>query len=401
VTQHDIDVGYVPNFATATGTPPRGGDVKDGDSETVRIKRRPAIAVVKTGKLNTGADSAAGVGDVIRYTIRVSNTGNVTLRNVRVVEQSLAGLSAIDCGGGSHVIATLRVRHSVTCTATYTVTQADAEVGFVPNFATATGTPPHGPDVEDGDDEEVPVAAVPELNVSKTGRLATGAAGARAGDTIHYTITVRNVGNVTLTNVTVTEPLLSGVSAIDCGGGTNVIATLAVGRSATCTATYVVTQADVDAGFVPNFAIATGTPPRGPDVTDGDNHVLGAVASRAVLALRKTASPATVTRGSTVRFRLRVANTSGVAARGVRVCDTRPRGLAVVSAPGFTVRGRTLCRRVGTLAPGRSRTLVFTARVGAGAPSRVTNTAIATAGNAGSVRAAARVSIRGRPVVTG
>jgi uncharacterized repeat protein (TIGR01451 family) len=112
-----------------------------------------------------------------------------------------------------------------------------------------------------------------------------------------------------------------------------------------------------------------------------------------VIALHKTARPSVVTRGSTVRFRLRVANTSEVAAHEVRVCDKQPRGFTVASAPGFQVRGRTVCKLIGTLKPGRSKTLVFTARAGAGAPSRVTNTATATARNARRVHARARVSI--------
>jgi uncharacterized repeat protein (TIGR01451 family) len=394
VTQADVHVGFVPNFATATGTPPQGPDVTDGDDETVPVTAVPNINVVKTGVLDTGANGVANVGDTIHYTITVRNTGNVTLHNVRVTERDLAGLSAIDCGGGTHVIATLGVGESVHCTATYKVTQADVDAGFVPNFATATGTPPQGPDVRDGDDETVPVTAVPGLDVEKTGKLDTGANGvANVGDTIHYTITVRNTGNVTLHNVRVTEQNLAGLSAIDCGGGTHVIATLRVGESVNCTATYKVTPADVHVGFVPNFATATGTPPQGPDVTAGDNHVepVGG------LVLHKTARPSVVTRGSTVRFRLRVANTSKLALHGVRVCDQQSRGLTVASAPGFRVRGRTVCKFIGTLKPGRSKTLVFTARAGAGAPSRVTNTATATSRNARRVRARAHVSIVRRP----
>jgi uncharacterized repeat protein (TIGR01451 family) len=397
LTQDDLDAGYVPNLALATGTPPRGPEVKDDDDETVPITVAPELDVVKAGVLDTGANGATNVGDIIRYTITVRNTGNVTLRNVRVTERDLQGLSPIDCPpDGTDVIPTLRVGQSVRCTATYRVTQADIDAGYVPNYALATGTPPRGPDVTDGDDEEVPLTAVPELNVVKTGRLDTGANGrAGVGDIIRYTITVRSVGNVTLRDVTVTEPDLEGLSPIDCPpDGTNVIPTLRVGQSVECTATYRVTQADVDAGFVPNFAIATGTPPRAPDITDGDNHVEPIIGG---LALRKTARPSVVTRGSTIRFRLRVTNTSLASVHGVRVCDRQPRGLAVASAPGLRVRGRTVCKFIRTLRPGRSRTLVFTARAGARAPRRVTNISTATARNARSVRALARVRIVGRP----
>ena len=81
-------------------------------------------------------------------------------------------------------------------------------------------------------------------------------------DTIDYAFTVTNTGDVTLTNVTVTDPLVA------VSGGP--IASLAPGAtdSTTFTATLTIDQADVDAEMVENQATEEGTPPSGPPVTD-------------------------------------------------------------------------------------------------------------------------------------
>ncbi|MGH9379949.1 MAG: DUF7507 domain-containing protein [Thermoanaerobaculia bacterium] len=85
------------------------------------------------------------------------------------------------------------------------------------------------------------------------------------GSTIEYTFVVTNTGNVTLSNITITDPL-DGLSPISCPG-----TTLAPGAEMTCTATYTVTQQDVDAGVVQNTATVTGqTPGGGPPATGTD-----------------------------------------------------------------------------------------------------------------------------------
>ena len=82
------------------------------------------------------------------------------------------------------------------------------------------------------------------------------------GDTIDYAFTVTNTGSVTLTDVVVTDPLVT------VSGGP--IASLAPGASdsTSFTASYAITQQDIDAGLFINQATVTGTPPMGANVTD-------------------------------------------------------------------------------------------------------------------------------------
>ncbi len=83
-------------------------------------------------------------------------------------------------------------------------------------------------------------------NVTKT-ETSTGPYG--AGDTITYDIEVENTGNVTLTGVTASDPdtTLGACTPVQPS-------TLAPGVTMTCPASYVATQADVDAGSFTNVA---------------------------------------------------------------------------------------------------------------------------------------------------
>ncbi|MFV7237005.1 gliding motility-associated C-terminal domain-containing protein, partial [Flavobacterium sp. ZB4R12] len=86
---------------------------------------------------------------------------------------------------------------------------------------------------------------------------------AQVGEKINYTFAVTNTGNVIVTNIIITDPL---IGLIITG---NPIASLASGATnSSVTGTYTITQADIDAGRVTNSALATGKDPKGNDVTD-------------------------------------------------------------------------------------------------------------------------------------
>lgn len=142
------------------------------------------------------------------------------------------------------------------------------------------------------------------------------------------------------------------------------------------------------------------TPP-GPPVPDGPpappippnaSGVLPAQASSTRLSLTKRTNATTVTPGSLITFRLRVRNIGEGRGIDVRVCDRLPFGLVAVRAAGFRrTSGGRLCRSLGGLGIGRTRTARITARVTSSAPHRVVNTATARADNAPTVSARAVV----------
>ena len=233
------------NSATATGTPPAGDDVTDTDTAAVDVIA-PAIAIEKTPDSQTFQ-----TGGTATFTITVTNTGDVTLTGVTVADALAPGCARTSAQLGEN--ATLAPDASFS----YECTLAGVTADFT-NSATATGTPPVGPNVTDTDTAAVDVIA-PAIAIEKTPDSQTF----QTGGTATFTITVTNTGDVTLTGVTVADALAPGCARTSAQLGEN--ATLAPDASFS----YECTLANVTADFT-NSATATGTPPVGPDVTDTD-----------------------------------------------------------------------------------------------------------------------------------
>ncbi|WP_197429825.1 CshA/CshB family fibrillar adhesin-related protein, partial [Auraticoccus cholistanensis] len=110
--------------------------------------------------------------------------------------------------------------------------------------------------------------------------------GPDAGDQVSYSFQVRNTGDAPLSGVEVVEEQFSGTGTAPVASCPGSPVSLAPGAEVVCTATYTLTQADVDAGEVTNTATytltqadidagevtntvtATGTPPPGTELPD-------------------------------------------------------------------------------------------------------------------------------------
>lgn len=132
-TQADVDAGQITNTAIVAGDPPAGPPVTDGDTAVVHATRAPAIAERKTA-FPTAFDAP---GEKITYTYRVTNSGNVTLRDVRLTDDRVG---AVSCP-----VSALAPGQSMTCQADTRTTEAEVARGQLANVATVTGDPPAGP----------------------------------------------------------------------------------------------------------------------------------------------------------------------------------------------------------------------------------------------------------------
>jgi uncharacterized repeat protein (TIGR01451 family) len=202
---------------------------------------------------------ATAAGDVIRYQINVTNTGNIDLTNVTLND------SLIDLAGYSESLSTddiLNPGETWTYTGNYTVTQEDINSngegdGLINNTATV-GCDQLGPK---SDYAEAPVHTAPAYIIDKvvTDVAGNGPSGyvTSAGEIVTYRINVTNAGNVDLTNVTLNDSLMN-MSLIEPTGDNAPVGILNVGEIWTYTVNYTVTQEDIDNYGIPDEDIDEG-----------------------------------------------------------------------------------------------------------------------------------------------
>ncbi|MDR1999011.1 MAG: DUF11 domain-containing protein, partial [Frankiaceae bacterium] len=260
------------------------------------LTKKAAVEDAAGAPLGTTYSAA---GDQVNYTFVVANEGTTDLSNITVsdVEFSGAGaLSAISCPEGSP-IPSLAPGASATCTATYEVSPEDLNAGQILNTATATATAA-GPFRQkvDSNRAEAVVTADPftGLGLAKTAEVfntegeSSDQRYSAPTDTVTYTFTMTNRGNVPLSGVQISDPLPE-LSAISCPGTTYPIPSLAAGASAICTATYQVSVADLDAGQILNTAAATANAPNGEEVDSNTVEAVVTADAFTGLGLAKTA----------------------------------------------------------------------------------------------------------------
>ncbi len=360
VTQADLDMGSVTNNAEATGTPAQGTLAPALDAATVLATAAPALTL---DKQVIAGDPYAAVGEVISYTYQVTNTGNVTINALGVSDDRIA---TVNCPA-----TTLAPGASMTCTASYTVAQADLDAGSVTNNAAATGTPTQGTLGPATDNAVATAALTPLLTLDK--QAVGGTPYAAVGDVVDYEYTVTNAGNITVSALVVTD---DKIATVNCPA-----TTLAPGASTTCTASYTITQADLDAGTVTNIASASGTPAQGTLAPATDTETVGA---RALVTYGKTVNtPGPVAVGDIVNFALTVTVAYAPSPYDITLTDTLGTGLtfnAITAAGAFTcgVNGSTVTC---TLPPGQvpgTYTVGYTARVNSAATGTVDNSVTGT-----------------------
>nr|WP_239566159.1 hypothetical protein [Paenibacillus sacheonensis] len=244
------------------------------------------IDIVKTVNRNEAAP-----GEQVVYTFRVVNSGTVPLHNL-IIEDLLIGLR--------ETVQILDSLQEVVFTLPFTVpldalggsvipNRVDVRTDEISAFATA----------------EITVSSVPGIAINKTADRTV----ASIGESILYTISVRNTGNITLTNVI----LIDSLSVLSIPPFT-----LAVGEERSFTFSTLAQGSIIKNGLIRNIAAVTSN--ETPEAQD--QFTVRIIPSAVGLSLQKSVFPVAARPRETVLYTLLLTNTGDVPVTGIRLSDT-------------------------------------------------------------------------------
>ncbi|MFT4298037.1 MAG: GEVED domain-containing protein, partial [Aeromicrobium sp.] len=296
-----------------------------------------------------GADDEDGLQYPLAITDGVATPVRILVTNNTDEPATLAGWLDLDKSGTfetSELQTIVVPANSGTTEQTLTFPAMTLDADAYARFRLFTGEVsdplPTGPVIGGEVEDYQAVVADPGLSIEKSSVLndTNGNEVADVGETLNYSFTVTNTGNVTLTDVVVNDDKVpaaadSPVSWLDPGEST------VIGPFP-----YVVQQADVDSGEVYNSATASGTTPAGEsfesdeatDVRETPERVGGLSVVKSA-QLNDTNGNGLGDAGEKIVYSFVVTNTGNVTMTGINVEDTKVTGLTPSDfdlAPGAT-----------------------------------------------------------------
>lgn len=396
------------------------------DPTRVTVRSRPDL----TTSTKVVSDVNGGVtlpGDVLSYTITLRNTGNVAASNVVVTDPVDTNLTNVTPGNGGTFangqitwqVPSLAAGATVTLTFTATIRSPLTNGTVIRNQATISGgnfqtTVTDDPSTPTNDDStNITVTSGPAFaETTKTVQDLNGGSLA-PGDTVRYTIVVRNTGTDVANNVIVTDAVdttklnqirpgqngtITGNTITWNATTTPSLASIPINGSVTLTfdATVIATVANgtviENQAFVRSQTVTTPVPSDDPRTVDLDDStkitvVAGAALTESTKEVRDN-NGGSVQPGDVLTYTLVIRNTGTGVANNVVVADPVNTNQLTNIQPtrgrfsgGVIVWDRASEPQLAAIAPNQSVTLTFTATVAPGLLSgtRIANQATITA----------------------
>ncbi len=377
--------GAVDNTATVDGPTdlPDPDPSNNSSTDPATVISSADVTIDKTvTSFDPSRDGKPVAGGQVTYTLKVTNNGPSTARNVTVTDPSITGLQITSISGGSDWTLTggtltytgnggllepgVGVASDITVTGTIAADYAaglaaDASKALV-NTANLGWDDSSGPHT-DSDDASVDVVADADLQIVKTAVDESGQeiSSVTAGTSLRYQLQVKNNGLSDADGpVTIIDTLpagttyvsfadttgtwtLAGSPAVSVDGTTTLAFTSASGLGAGQSAPVLVIATEVAADAYLTSATTAGTETHAltntatvssntpdTDTTNNTDDATVDVTEQADLSVTKTHEASAVHIGDTLPFTITVTNHGPSAARGVTVKETLPAGLTFV-----------------------------------------------------------------------
>lgn len=240
------------NKATVTDpenpTTPEEPESPPTDTEPVRsFTSDKTVSGIINGKINANSE--------LTYTISVKNTGNITLENITIKDPIPTGTTYVTGSANLGGVLTnntldwiidIPVDETVDLTFKVNVASDLTNISAIGNTATVTdpGAPTNPPaNPQNPKVDPIPTNQTPDFELSSAITTSNPAGKAAAGEELTVSITVKNTGNVALSNIVVTNLIPDNTTFKSTNGtynpATNTItfnsASIAVGASQTFT----------------------------------------------------------------------------------------------------------------------------------------------------------------------
>jgi uncharacterized repeat protein (TIGR01451 family) len=224
------------------------------DSLSIPMTQSPAISVVKTAD----TDLITGLNQLVTYTFEVTNQGNISLTGI-TVDDPKCDTGTLTGPTGGNLIADLQPGETWTYTCTHEVTQSDLDAASGNLSNTVTASSNETDPVQDSLD--IPIEQGPGIQVVKSSTTTLIYAPA---EVVPYTFEVSNVGNITLTGITVTDPNCNA-DPVYVSGDTNSDQNLQTTEVWIYTCSHTVTDAEFIVGGVLHNTVEANSNEVGPD----------------------------------------------------------------------------------------------------------------------------------------
>ncbi len=287
--------GPLTNTATAKATDSQNKPVTATATATVTLTYTSSMSVTKVASSTT-----ARVGEGITYTYTVNNTGSISINGLSLSDDKLGKVTTdkTSLAPGESAIGTI----------TYTVLEGDLP-GPIINTVTATATDSLKQPLTATATATVALTYTASMTVDKVPSSTT----AKVGDTLTYTYTVRNTGNVTLNGLALSDNKIGAVTPAKN--------TLASGETTTATAAYTVLEGDLP-GPLTNIVTVTATDTQNQPVTTTATATV-TLTYTASINVTKEPSTRTAAVGDTVTYRFTVKNTGSVTVNALTLTDDK------------------------------------------------------------------------------